>query len=217
MTEFSFKTVDNFDRHIEVSVPNYLHIHDLILSMSCYFISKGCTVNDLGCSSGLLIDKLDQYHKDPTITYNGYEIEENIVKKEYFHDNRHIHLADVLTTEFPNNSLTFSVFLLQFLPLEARKRLVERVYASLEEGGAFIVTEKTYEPTGRVQDIFTFSYYDLKLKVFTGDEILEKQKTLRKIQKPLTREENEKMFTEAGFTVSEFYRSLNFCGWLCLK
>lgn len=217
MKEFSFKTIENFDAHIEASVPNYAHIHELILSMSTYFLSPDSVANDLGCSSGLLIDKLDRYQNDKSITYNGFELEKHIIEERYFRGNKMVIIGDVTKKELPKNSLTLSIFLLQFLSKEKRLPLLKNVYNSLEDGGALIITEKTYEESGLMQEIFTFSYYDLKLKAFTAQEILEKQKTLRKIQKPLTAKENEKMFREVGFNPHQFYQSLGFRGWICLK
>lgn len=217
MSDFSFKTIKDFDKHINASVPNYNHIHELILSMSSYFIRTDCSVNDLGCSSGLLINNLDKYHSDKSISYNGYEMEEHIVNKKYFGENKNLILGDALALPLEKNNLTFCIFLLQFLPMSKRCLLLRKIYESLEEGGALIITEKTYEEVGMMQDIFTFSYYDLKLKSFTSEEILSKQKVLRKIQKPLTIKRNEEMFSNAGFKINRFYQSLNFCGWICLK
>lgn len=214
---FSFGTIENFDHHIEVSVPNYKHIHNLILSISSYFITDNSVVNDLGCSTGLMIDTLDKFHKNKSVTYNGIEREKNIINPIYFHDNKHIIVDDLSLMVLPTNSLSLSIFTLQFTPIYQRKKLIRKIYDSIKVGGAFLVTEKIYQNSGNMQEIFTFSYYDLKSKEFTSDEILQKQKDLRRIQFPMSKEKNEQMLKDVGFSISTFYQSLNFIGWLCIK
>lgn len=49
-------------------------------------------------------------------------------------------------------------------------------------------------------------------------EILNKEKTLRKIMHPLTEAENKAMLKKAGFKVIDtFYQSMNFKGYICIK
>ena len=111
-----------------------------------------------------------------------------------------------------------TLFTIQFLPIGKRKDLIKKVYDGLNKGGAFIFCEKFYLEIGKIQEIFTFSHYDEKLKSFSSEEILGKQMILREIMKPLTRKENEELLESAGFRfVETFFQSLNFCGWICIK
>ena len=71
--------------------------------------------------------------------------------------------------------------------------------------------------TGLYQDIFTFAYYDFKKDSFDTKDILAKQMDLRSVMRPITKEENEYIFSEIGFKFVEFFRSLNFVAWILIK
>lgn len=215
---FSFDTIDNFDKHIALSIPNYKHIHELIYSLATYFIKSNTSVYDLGCSTGSLIEQLacdGSYNKIKGVDYIGYDNSDNMERKLLLA--RWMN-ADITCATLDNASLITSIFTLQFLSIKDRCELVNRIYKNLNKGGAFIVCEKVYIRDGFMQDLFTFSYYDYKKRSFTEKEILDKQKDLRSIMNPFTEEQNKLMFREAGFSnIETFFSSLMFKGWVLVK
>ena len=214
--KFSFDTIKDFDKHIECSIPNYSHLFDLISSMSTYFIEKDTNVYDLGCSTGLLLKNLSTINKIDNVNFIGYEISDNLKPSQTVGFNW---IKQDLTKQLSidNTNLIFSIFTLQFLKISDRKQLIKKVYNSLNDKGAFIVAEKTYHTNGFIQDLFTFSYYDYKSEEFSNDEIMQKQKDLRSIMKPITERENIEIFNDAGFHVSKFFQSLQFNAWILIK
>jgi hypothetical protein len=50
MSQFDFNKIDDFDDHINKSIPNYDLLIDSIKSMSEYFYVKSASIYDLGCS-----------------------------------------------------------------------------------------------------------------------------------------------------------------------
>ena len=73
-----------------------------------------------------------------------------------------------------------------------------------------------------VQDMITFNYYDYKRKSFDTEDIMDKERTLRNIMKPLTWilliKQLEHMISYAGFTtVQPFWRNHSFVGAIALK
>ena len=120
--------------------------------------------------------------------------------------------------EFKNACIIYSMFTLQFLKKESRKKIVTDIYNGLTKGSAFIFCEKAYAKYPKTQEIFTFSYYDYKKTSFSEKEILDKERDLRKILKPNTSHENQEMLYEAGFeTIDLFYKYFQFEGLLCIK
>ena len=216
MEKFSFDTISDFDKHIEVSVPNYRHIFDLVSSISTYFISENTNVYDLGCSTGLLLKNLSSINQVDNVNFIGYEISENMRPKHSLGFNW---IKQDLTKniELTNTNLVLSIFTLQFLDIQDRIDLLKKVYNGLNKKGAFIVAEKEYEQEGFIQDLFTFSYYDYKSESFSEQEIINKQKDLRSIMKPLTQKENTKMFIDVGFSVYQFFQSLQFKAYILIK
>lgn len=61
--KFSFDTVKDFDNHISSSILGYDLLHSLILNISTFFIKDNCTIVDLGCTSGKLINTIKDRHK----------------------------------------------------------------------------------------------------------------------------------------------------------
>lgn len=207
---FDFSTIKNFDNHIKNSISNYDILHNLVLQISEFFIKKNSIVYDIGCSTGKLVQELREKSEGIII---GIEKDKNIIEAE---DILNADIRDVVLKE--NSSLILSIFTLQFIDVQYRENILQKIYNSLHTGGALIIAEKTYSENGLTQEIFTFSNYDYKKNNFTPEEILQKEKDIRKIMKPLTEKENVKMFENVGFKkIDVFYKSLNFVGWVLVK
>ena len=61
---------------------------------------------------------------------------------------------------------------MQFIPQRDRGAVLRKVYDGMVEGGAFVVTEKLFANSARLQDILAFQYYDFKRRKFSAEEIL---------------------------------------------
>lgn len=219
-TEFSFDKIKDFDNHIELSIPNYKHIWELINSISTYFIVKNTNVYDLGCSTGIGIKLLCLKNKAENVKYIGYDISANLLKEARNTHDLLIQNEDITNDNitFPNASLILMIFTLQFLPKYKKLGLLKKIYESIIPGGALIITEKNIIGNGKFQDIFTFSYYDFKQNNFKSDEILRKQYDLRYLMKNNTSKEIEIYLNRSGFSqIEPFFQSLQFKGWLCIK
>ena len=127
-------------------------------------------------------------------------------------------MKDIRGSQITNANLVTSIFTLQFMPKKDRKEVISNIYSGLNEGGAFIFAEKTICESALVQDMITFNYYDYKRKSFDTEDIMDKERTLRNIMKPLTWGQLEHMISYAGFTtVQPFWRNHSFVGAIALK
>ncbi len=107
---------------------------------------------------------------------------------------------------------------MQFISPRNHLQVLQKIYAGLNSGGAFIMAEKVYGSHARTHDMFTFQYYDFKRKSFTDESIMAKERDLRPIMRPQTEEENWAMIRRAGFEIVDiFWRQWNFLAFLCLK
>lgn len=211
-TKFSFDTIDNFDEHISQSIPNYHLLADAICDLSTFFLQKDTQVVDLGCSTGRLLERIP-FEGDKI----GIDISANLLPQS--HDNVGYIQKDLRAFKsFGQSSLILSLFTLQFLPYEDRPAILETVYDSLTEGGAFIWAEKVQEESGELEQIQTMAYYDFKRKAFTPEQILNKERDIRSMMKPNTSFRNQVMAENAGFTVGTmFWKFFNFEAWLYIK
>lgn len=116
-------------------------------------------------------------------------------------------------------SLVLSILTLQFTPIEYRQKILNNIYDSLENGGAFILVEKVLGNTDEIDSMLVDEYYKLKKENdYTQEQIQTKRKSLEGVLVPVTAKWNEDLLHNTGFTkVDCFWRCLNFAGWIAIK
>lgn len=218
-----FTTGKEFEKHIRNSIPNYRGMRAILPNITENFVTKNSNVYDIGCSSGDLLLELNSWYKASglDLSFVGYDIADNLLPNLEYAPNCSFFPRNVSdpTLKLYNTSLVFSLFTLQFIHIDKRKLLIQKIYDSLSQRGAFIVCEKITADNGLIEDIYTFTNYDQKeWNGFTYEEILSKQRKLRTKMQVLSQSENEQLFKDAGFkTISVFWKSLNFIGWILVK
>lgn len=218
---FKGEIVKEFDNHVRASVPFYDTIQSLILDISQFFIREGSIVIDIGSSTGETILSLKR-NIDKSFEIIGIDSSEKMIieARNRLTDVSKVELinTDITLIELPKADLIISNLTMQFLPIGNRKRVVRNIYDSLNEGGAFIMVEKVSLSRGDYQNIYTQLYHDFKEKQgFNDKEIRDKDKSLRSVLVPLENIQNKKMLNSTGFKVEEFFRYLNFVGYLAIK
>lgn len=210
--KFSFDTIDNFDEHIAKSIPNYHTLTEAICDLSTYFMTEDTQVTDLGCSTGKLLERLP--HGGRKL---GIDISENLLPQSL--GNTHYILRDLRAVDsLTKSSLILSIFTLQFIPYEDRPNILSVIYESLTKGGAFIWAEKVIEESGELEKVINGAFFDFKRKVFTPEEILNKEQDLRPIMKLNSSVQNQVLADQAGFRVGTmFWKFYNFEAWLYIK
>lgn len=208
MTPFDFNKIQDFDDHINKSIPNYNVLLSMIVSLSEYFVVKDAKIYDLGCSTGKLLKTIDA-----PCEKIGYDLAELLPKEHGFYK---VDLNKSFVVE--NACVVYSVFTMQFLDPSKRLNYIKTVYDGLNIGGAFIIAEKIFQQSGNIQEIFSFSHYDYKRQSFTSDEIIKKEKDLRFVMKPMLESDLLFALKNVGFnTISSFWQSFNFKAFIAIK
>jgi tRNA (cmo5U34)-methyltransferase len=213
MTQFDFNKIDDFDDHINKSIPNYDVLIDSIKSMSEYFYVKSASIYDLGCSTGKLLKSLPFDCKKI-----GYD-NSNLLPSCDGNYNLAFHNVD-LNANFPLSSacIVYSIFTMQFLDPLRRKAYLQRIYDGLISGGCLFICEKIYQEHGQAQEVFSFSHYDYKLKQFNAHDILTKERDLRHNMKPLEDSSLVHLLKGCQFRiVSPFWQMFNFKGYIAIR
>ena len=212
----------NFENHINNSIPQYLEGHQMIIALSDYFLKDDSYCYDIGCSTGNLLEKLSKF-TNKKCKFIGIDNEKKMIKfaKKRFVNNKYIktYYADVIKYPIKKSDLIISYYTLQFIYPKFRQKIINKIYNSLEWGGAFIVFEKVRAPDARFHDILNSIYYDFKENNnFSSKEILDKQKSLRGVMEPFSSEGNLGLFRRAGFKdIVSIFKNICFEGFLCIK
>src|SRR5215510_1431593 len=70
----------SFDDHVAKSVPLYGLGHDLVVSLSDFFLSEGSVCYEIGCSTGALIKKIAVHNEAKRIEAIGIDVEPDMIK-----------------------------------------------------------------------------------------------------------------------------------------
>ena len=214
-----------FSKHIKNSIPFYDEGHDICVQLSDFFLKKNSYCYDLGCSTGTLINKLSK-RNDKNINFNGIDSIKNMIiqaKKENKikkNSNKIKYTnGDLLKIKFKKSDLIISFYTIQFINPKSRKEIINKIFRSLNWGGAFIMFEKIRASDARFQDIFSITYNDFKLKnKFSPSEIIFKTKSLKGVLEPFSDNGNLGLIKRAGFKdVIPVFQWLCFKGYLCIK
>lgn len=220
--KFKGDMVNSFEKHISKSIPLYKKGHKLILKLSDFFIKEGSTCYELGSSTGILSYKLAKRHKKREAKFIAIEIEKDMVKKakkRYKRDNLSFIQKDINLFEFEKSDLIISYYTIQFIHPSLRQQLIDKIYNSLNWGGAFIMFEKVRANDARFQDIMTSLYLDYKLeKGYTPNEIIHKARSLKGILEPFSTKGDEDLLKRAGFVdIISVMKYITFEGFLAIK
>lgn len=217
---FSFNTVDDFDKHIRDSIPDYQSLFDQVVKMGDFFVTPNTRVYDLGASTGKLIKTLKERsieNEIQKVMFVGIEKEENFF--QHHHEGITWYHQDIADYKYWQDiGFATSLFTLQFLAPSVRQIVLKKIYDASCPGSAFVFSEKTYADNSYIQEINTFLYYDWKNQKFSSDEIMEKERSLRSMMRLRTKETVLQEIYDSGWTICEsFWQSYNFVAWIAIK
>jgi tRNA (cmo5U34)-methyltransferase len=214
---------EHFEDHVSKSVPLYEEGHDLVLKIADFFVDDRSICYELGCSTAALTRKLAERNARRRTRFIGVDIQESMTQKAAELSaglpNVSIVTADVLDFDFEPADLIIAYYTVQFVRPRHRQQLIDRVYESLNWGGAFLLFEKVRGPDARFQDLFTALYTDYKLdRGYGPDEIVGKARSLKGVLEPFSSQGNLDLLRRAGFVdITTVMKYVCFEGFLAIK
>ena len=128
-------------------------------------------------------------------------------------------LGDISNFDYLPSDLVIAYYTVQFLAPSKRPILFEKIYSNLKPGGALILFEKVLAPDAQTQEIMGGLYQEYKLNQgFSGEEIINKSRSLKGVLVSQTSTENLRQLENAGFArTSPIFRHLCFEGLLAIR
>jgi tRNA (cmo5U34)-methyltransferase len=138
-----------FEDMINRSVPGYKTSLKLITQYTKQFYQPDTKCYDIGCSLGASSLSMLQARKDAQII--AIDNSEAMIRecknrfKKYLHSQsiQFMH-EDVMATKMDNASLIVLNYLIQFLDLEQREQIFDKIFKALLPGGILILSEKIH-------------------------------------------------------------------------
>ena len=234
--EFDESVAECFEDMLSRSIPQYEVMRNAVVSLAYKPIidakKKTASFLDIGCSDGLMIERLIAYGRErikdyPECNYDylGVDVSEPMIlkAKNRFSDNRRVDIQNRnVCTDFPKDffDVVTSVLAIQFTPIEYRQSIVKSVYDSLSyKDGIFIMVEKVLGNSATLNNMFVDTYYDMKRKNgYSQEQIDRKRLSLEGVLVPVTNDWNIDLLKQAGFRqVDVFWRWMNFVGYVAIK
>ncbi|MGQ9425280.1 carboxy-S-adenosyl-L-methionine synthase CmoA [Gilvimarinus sp. F26214L] len=126
---------------------------------------------------------------------------------------------DIAHSEISKASVVVLNFTLQFIPVEQRAALIQRIYDGLLPGGVLILSEKVCFADGQHQALMTELHHNFKRANGYSDlEIAQKRSAIEKVLIPESLATHQQRFRAAGFASADvWFQCLNFASMLAIK
>jgi tRNA (cmo5U34)-methyltransferase len=127
--------------------------------------------------------------------------------------------GDILTADITNASVVVLNFTLQFIALEQRAALIQRVYQGLRPGGMLILSEKIQVEDPALNQLFIDLHHRFKQQNgYTQTEISRKRAAIENVLVPETLRAHEQRIREAGFaSCAVWFQCFNFASMVAVK
>lgn len=220
---FDGEVAGAFGEMLDRSVPQLALMRDTVARFAAPFVRNGSHVVDLGASLGDAVAAVRERTALESVRYVLIERAPAMLEAlhDRYGDDPAVRIEDTdLRSDYPTvrASLTLSVLTLQFVPIERRLALLDRVRRSTISGGALIIVEKVLGSTAALDSALLTAHRSAKRDAgYSDDEIDRNLLALEGVLVPLTASMNETLLHGAGFDrVESIWRWGNFAAWLAL-
>lgn len=218
-----------FPDMIKRSVPGYSTIVAMTGLLAGRYASAGSNIYDLGSSLGASSLAMRQNIRQPDCRILAVDNSVSMLQRSRSiidadkHDTHTTRVslicADLQDVTIHNASVVVLNFTLQFIPLEARDKLIQRIYAGLVPGGIMILSEKVVFEDPHLNELNIDLHHQFKRANGYSDlEIAQKRSALENVLLPETLAQHRQRITTAGFSSCDvWFQCFNFASLIALK
>jgi tRNA (cmo5U34)-methyltransferase len=225
---FSFdeQVVRVFPDMISRSVPGYGTMIEMIGVLAARYARPGTNLYDLGCSLGAATLAMAALvpHRDCRIVALDNSVAMIERAGQLLDEARpavpvQLELGDIRDRCLEKASVVVLNFTLQFLPLDDRSALIERIAAALKPGDILVLSEKIRFEDAQEDALQQALHHAFKRNNGYSDlEISQKRTALENVLMPETLAEHEQRLQRAGFAQSHvWFRCFNFLSLVAIR
>lgn len=221
---FDSKVAAVFEDMIRRSVPGYGTAVAMTGVIAARYAQDDTNIYDLGCSLGATTSSIRQYHQAQQCSIISVDSSQSMIDScrgaldsSEAGDIQFV-CDDIRDIVIANASVVVLNFTLQFIPVEQRLGLLQKIYEGMVPGGVLILSEKlAFEP--QQQQLFSALHHVFKQANGYSDlEISQKRTALENVLLPETMAQHEQRLLQAGFAaVYCWFQCLNFASMIAFK
>ena len=227
---FNDAVVNVFPDMIKRSVPGYNTILGMISDIAGRYVQANSHCYDLGCSLGAASIAMrngisaDNCHII-SIDNSPAMIDrcKTIIHTASAHESRSIPIRlicdDIANITIENASMVVLNFTLQFIPVDKRLLLLQKVYDGLLRGGTLVLSEKVVFTDEPHQQLMTELYHNFKrANGYSELEIAQKRTALEAVMRPETLEVHKQRLKNVGFDSADtWFQCMTFASLIAIK
>jgi tRNA (cmo5U34)-methyltransferase len=223
---FDDRVADVFEDMIHRSVPGYDAIIAMIGVLAERYAKSATCCYDLGCSLGAVTLEMERNVKGRGCKILAVDTSEamvqrlrKIIEEDVNIDAVEVRQEDVRDTVITNASVVVMNFTLQFIVLEERSELIQRIYDGLNPGAIFVLSEKIAFPDDSENEFQIDMHHEFKkLHGYSELEISQKRAALENVLIPDTKNTHLERLHQVGFRqVYVWFQCFNFMSIVAVK
>lgn len=221
---FDANVTDVFENMLSRSIPQYDVMREAVFVCGKNFVSPTSVVIDCGASEGGAIAPFVGMDNPPQkfICIEPSAPMASSLRSRFPSEGPTIDvIEDDIRNVYPEEQadLALSVLTLQFVPIEHRQSVIQKIYDNLTPGGALILVEKVLGADSKINDLLVREYRAYKADHgYTMEQIDRKALALEGVLVPVTAEWNVGFLRQSGFSnIDCIWRWMNFAAWVAVK
>lgn len=203
---FDFLKIEDFERHISLSIPNYAGLIDTVENVALEYLTSDGAMIDAGCSSGLLLNKIFERTDSELV---GCDLVDMGYDKSYKFENKS---ALEVIGSVRSIDVISCLFTLQFMGRRERAATIAAIAKAVQGGAVAIIAEKIHLNNSRLNTSIYRAHNRGKAKSFTAEEIQSKDFDLSGSMFPLSSKAIERELEQIG-DYEAIWQSYNFKCW----
>lgn len=229
--EFDDAVAGVFPDMLRRSIPGYAASIQAIGDLAARFVTQGSHCYDLGCSLGAAAIAMRRNISVSDCRLVAVDLAPAMIERcrvalAMESDNEasagpetSVVQADIRDMEIANASMVVMNYTLQFLPLESRAQMMQKIYDGLLPGGIFVLSEKVADDDASVESLLVDLHHEFKRRnAYSELEISRKRSALENVLIPESITAHNERLRQAGFAhTGVWLQYFNFASLVAIK